>query len=204
MTQAKGQAERYAKALPLDHGWPPFLLVCDVGYCIEVYADFSCTGKAYTQFPDRSGYRIMLDDLRDEVVRGRLKAIWTAPLSLDRAKEALKVTREIGDLLATLARRLEARGHDATKTSGFLMRLLFTMFAEDTGLIPKDSFKDLLRRQRGRPDLLQDQLVELWSKMDTSGLLALWGRRASAFVSSTAIFSRTTRPSRSIPRSWRC
>lgn len=47
MVQAKGQAERYAKALPADHGWPPFLLVADIGYCIEVYADFTGTGKAY-------------------------------------------------------------------------------------------------------------------------------------------------------------
>ncbi|KPF91889.1 hypothetical protein IP81_07430 [Novosphingobium sp. AAP83] len=29
MVQAKGQAERYAKALPVSHGWPPFLLVAD-------------------------------------------------------------------------------------------------------------------------------------------------------------------------------
>lgn len=175
MIQAKGQAERYAKALPTEHGWPPFLLVCDVGYCIEVYADFSGTGKAYTQFPDRSRYRVMLDDLRDVSVRERLAAIWTSPLSLDPSSEALKVTREMGDLLATLARRLEARGHEATETSGFLMRLLFTMFAEDTNLIPKDSFKDLLRCQRGRPELLQDQLAELWSKMDTSGFVGALG-----------------------------
>ena len=53
MVQAKGQAERYAKALPLEHGWPPFLLVADIGYCIEVYADFTGTGKAYAQFPER-------------------------------------------------------------------------------------------------------------------------------------------------------
>ena len=66
MAQASGQAERYAKALPVDRGWPPFLLVVDVGYCIEVYADFTGTGKAYAQFPNRSRYRIMLDDLRDE------------------------------------------------------------------------------------------------------------------------------------------
>lgn len=45
MVQAKGQAERYAKA-PADHEWPPFLLVADIGYCIEVYADFSGTGEA--------------------------------------------------------------------------------------------------------------------------------------------------------------
>src|SRR3546814_12623015 len=43
MVQAKPQAERYAKALPAEHGWPPFLLVSDIGYCIEVYADFSGT-----------------------------------------------------------------------------------------------------------------------------------------------------------------
>jgi hypothetical protein len=69
MLQAKGQAERYAKALPADHGWPPFLLITDVGYCIEVYADFSGTGKAYAQFPDRNGFRIMLDDLRDPAIQ---------------------------------------------------------------------------------------------------------------------------------------
>lgn len=175
MTQAKGQAERYAKALPADHGWPPFLMICDVGHCIEVYADFTRTGKAYTQFPDRSRYRIMLDDLRDEEVRKRLAAIWTSPLSLDPTKESLRVTREIGELLAILARRLEARGHSPSKAAAFLMRLLFTMFAEDTNLIPRDSFSELLKRQRGRPELLQDQLSELWSKMDTSGFVGALG-----------------------------
>jgi hypothetical protein len=175
MTQAKGQAERYAKALPADHGWPPFLLVCDIGYCIEVYADFSRTGKAYTQFPDRGRHRIMLEDIRNDEVRKRLATIWTLPLSLDPSKESLKVTREIGDLLATLARRLEGRGHSPSRTAAFLMRLLFTMFAEDTNLIPRESFSQLLKRQRGRPDLLQDQLTELWSKMDTSGFVGALG-----------------------------
>ncbi len=53
MVEARGQAERYAKALPLDHGWPPFLLVTDVGHCIDVYADFSGTGKAIHPVPRR-------------------------------------------------------------------------------------------------------------------------------------------------------
>ena len=64
MLNAKRQAEDYAKALPVAHGWPPFVLVCDVGHCIEVYADFSGQGKNYTQFPDRQGFRIYLEDLR--------------------------------------------------------------------------------------------------------------------------------------------
>jgi hypothetical protein len=93
MVQAKGQAERYAKALPADHGWPPFILVADIGYCIEVYADFTGTGKSYAQFPDRSRYRIMLDDLAQPEVRERLAAIWDAPTSLDPTARAARVTR---------------------------------------------------------------------------------------------------------------
>jgi hypothetical protein len=31
MIAAKGQAERYARSLPVDHDWPPFLIVTDVG-----------------------------------------------------------------------------------------------------------------------------------------------------------------------------
>ena len=166
MVQAKGQAERYAKALPTDHGWPPFLLVADIGYCIEVYADFSGTGKSYAQFPDRSRYRIMLDDLRDAEVRERLAAIWDAPASLDPAARAARVTRDIADLLATVARRLEKRGHTAERTSSFLMRLLFTMFAEDSGLIPEKSFTNLLKAQRSAPQHLEHQLTALWAAMD--------------------------------------
>jgi len=131
MVQAKGQAERYAKALPTDHGWPPILMVADIGYCIEVYADFTGTGKAYAQFPDRASFRIMLDDLRDPDVRERLRAIWEEPQSLDPTAIAAAATRDIANLLATLARRLEAREHSAERVSVFLMRLLFTMFAED-------------------------------------------------------------------------
>ncbi|WP_066769911.1 class I SAM-dependent DNA methyltransferase [Sphingobium sp. CCH11-B1] len=167
MVQAKGQAERYAKALPVDHGWPPFLLVADIGYCIEVYADFTGTGKAYAQFPDRSRYRIMLEDLRDEDVRKRLRAIWTEPSKLDPTIQSAKVTREIADLLATVSRRLEGRGYDAESVSGFLMRVLFTMFAEDTKvLLPENSFKTLLREHVGNPEMLHHSLSALWKAMD--------------------------------------
>lgn len=166
MVQAKGQAERYAKALPVDHGWPPFLLVTDVRYCIEVYADFSGTGKGYAQFPDRSRYRIMLEDLRDPDVRERLAAIWDKPASLDPAARAAQVTRDIAELLATVARGLERRGHNAELVSGFLMRLLFTMFAEDSGLIPEASFTALLKAQRAQPQHLEHQLAALWTAMD--------------------------------------
>jgi hypothetical protein len=181
MIQAKGQAERYAKALPLEHGWPPILLVTDIGYCIEVFADFSGTGKAYAQFPDRARYRIMLEDLRDPDVRKRLKAIWEDPKSLDPAANSAKVTRQIADLLATVAKRIEARGHPAEQTSGFLMRILFTFFAEDCILIPKGSFTKLLLEQRSKPDILKHQLEALWATMDTGGFSPALGVQLKKF-----------------------
>lgn len=166
MLQAKGQAERYAKALPADHGWPPFLLIADIGYCIEVYADFTGTGKAYAQFPDRSGFRIMLEDLRDPTIRERLRAVWESPKSLDPSAHAAKATREIAILLATVAKRIEKRGFSAEDTSNFLMRVLFTIFAEDTNLIPRGKFSDLLKSQRSHPENLEHQLSALWEAMD--------------------------------------
>jgi methylase of polypeptide subunit release factors len=175
MFKAKGQAERYAKALPLDHGWPPFLLVTDVGHCIDVYADFSGTGKAYTQFPDAARFRIMLADLRDAEVRTRLATIWTAPLSLDPSKEAARVTREIAAHLAELSKRLEKREQNPTRVADFLMRCLFTMFAEDVKLIPEGSFTTLLEKLKTRPDNFVAQISALWAAMDTGGFVGALG-----------------------------
>lgn len=61
MRSAYQQAKRYAEALP---EWPPFLIVCDVGYCFDVYADFSCSGKNYELFPDPRSSRVPLPDGR--------------------------------------------------------------------------------------------------------------------------------------------
>ncbi|OYY67626.1 class I SAM-dependent DNA methyltransferase [Sphingomonas sp. 28-63-12] len=175
MVEARGQAERYAKALPIDHGWPPFLLVTDVGHCIDVYADFSGTGKQYTQFPDAARFRIALDDLRDDAVRSRLATIWTDPLSLDPSKEAARVTREIASHLAELSKRLESREQNPTRVADFLMRCLFTMFAEDVRLIPEGSFTDFLTRMQKRPENFAPNLSSLWQAMDKGGLAGVLG-----------------------------
>ncbi|WP_156681162.1 class I SAM-dependent DNA methyltransferase [Sphingomonas profundi] len=166
MLRAAGQADGYARALPDGHDWPPFLLVSDVGYCIDLYANFARDGRPYAPFPDRRRYRITLEELRDEDVRARLAAIWTAPMSLDPSVEAARVTREVADHLAVLAKDIEAREQNADRVAAFLMRLLFTMFAEDTGLIPKKSFSALLKKVRDRPENLPPQLTDLWKAMD--------------------------------------
>ena len=62
----------------------------------------------------------------------------------DSSRRAAKVTRTLAQRLAELAKLLEKAGHHAEDVARFLMRCLFTMFAEDIELIPRGSFKDLL------------------------------------------------------------
>ena len=104
MVKARGQAEPYAKALPAGEGWPPFLIVVDVGHSIELYSEFTRSGKAYVMFPDPQSFRLKLADLRDEKIRARLAAVWTDPLALDPSRQSAKVTRELAQRLAELAK----------------------------------------------------------------------------------------------------
>ena len=66
MLRAVGQAEQYARALPVEEGRPPFLVVIDVGHTIELYSEFSQTGGSYTAFPDPRSHRLKLADLLRE------------------------------------------------------------------------------------------------------------------------------------------
>ena len=168
MRAAKRQAEDYARALPKEHGWPPIILIVDVGYVIRVYADFSGQGKNYAQFPDRTGYSIPLEGLRDVAIRSRLRAIWTDPHSLDPARHSAEVTRDIAERLARIARNLEGK-HHAKEVAEFLMRCLFTMFAEDVGLLPERGFEKLISAMVETPENFVPALESLWRVMDEGG-----------------------------------
>ncbi|MBN8552294.1 MAG: class I SAM-dependent DNA methyltransferase [Caulobacterales bacterium] len=165
MRHARRQAEGYVFRLPADHPAPPFILVCDVGYVFEVYADFSGSGRAYSPFPDRKGFRIRLEDLRDPAIQDRLRSIWSDPQSLDPSKKAAVVTRQIAERLAAVSKRLE-RTHPPEEVAHFLMRCIFTMFAEDVDLLPRGKFTGLLTDCLDGPESFAPLLEDLWRKMD--------------------------------------
>ena len=77
-----------------------------------------------------------------------------------------RVTREIAKRLAEVSKALEARQHNPEDVAQFLMRCLFTMFAEDVGLLPADSFKTLLQRSVNDPEHFPHRLKSLWQDMD--------------------------------------
>lgn len=178
LLRARQQAEDYARALPASEGRPPFVVVVDVGHVIELYAEFTRSGATYTPFPDPRSHRIRLDQLADPAIRARLTALWTDPLSLDPSRVSAKVTRAVAAELAELAKSLEAAGHAPQAVAAFLTRCLFSMFAEDVGLLPKagteeqGSFVHLLRQYREQPATLVQMLKVFWKSMDEGGFNA--------------------------------
>jgi hypothetical protein len=180
MEDALAQAKGYALALPAEHGWPPFLIVCDVGRAFEVYFDWTGNGKGYGFFPDQSRYRIELKALREAETRQLLAGIWTNPASVDPRRQTVKVTREIAERLARVSKYLEAEQRAQLKTredgmvstgieesSMFLMRMLFCMFAEDVGLLPEKAFQGFLADSIGKSDQYwRSGLNDLWSRMN--------------------------------------
>ena len=167
LLRARSQGENYARALPASEGRPPFVVVVDVGRVIELYADFTRSGATYTPFPDPRSHRIRLEDLRDSGIRERLRAVWLDPLSLDPTRRAARVTFEIAQHLAQLARSLEEAGHEPAAVASFLTRCLFTCFAEDMGLLPARAFSELLDSLQQAPEQFAPMVGELWRAMDS-------------------------------------
>ena len=175
MEAAREQALRYVRALPAAEPRPLFVLVVDVGFCLDLYSNFAEVGDAFVPFPDSRRYRVPLAALADEDTRALLRGIFADPRELDPSRKAAQVTRKLAAQLAALSAQLEGAGHPSKTVASFLMRCLFTMFAEDIELIPKASFSGLLREydtDKLRP-YLADVLTGLWATMDTGGFSPL-------------------------------
>ncbi|MDR0466673.1 MAG: class I SAM-dependent DNA methyltransferase, partial [Deltaproteobacteria bacterium] len=181
MQKARRQGEDYIRSLPAGEGRPPFLIVADVGFCFDLYSEFTRTGGLYLHFPDARSFRVKLDDLAKPETRALFQAIWNDPLSLDPARRAAKVTEEGAARLAELARLLEADGHDPERVSHFLMRCIFTMFAEDVSLIPAESFTRLLEKVLMKPELYDHLVRDLWIAMNKGEVSVALGEKLLRF-----------------------
>lgn len=178
MRDALAQAKRYAVNLPAEHPWPPFLIVCDVGRAFELYFDWSGNGRGYGYFPDQASYRLELHRFAEPEVQAIIRAIWTDPASIDPRAKSAEVSRDIAKRLAEVSKWLEniqrIRTSEASdserslaieETALFLMRIVFCMFAEDVGLLPKDSFSKFLERAVENEAAFEPELRALWTVM---------------------------------------
>jgi hypothetical protein len=98
-----------------------------------------------------------------------LRALFKAPDRL-RPQETLEhVTQQAAREFARLADSLRARGEDPSLAARFLVRILFCLFAEDVGLLPRDLFTRLVAGSVTRPNAFSGRLRELFRTMATGG-----------------------------------
>ncbi|MHB9001112.1 MAG: class I SAM-dependent DNA methyltransferase [Thermoanaerobaculia bacterium] len=171
MQEAFGQALTYSQTIETP---PPFIIITDIGYCFDLYASFDGT-RNYRKFPDALSARIHFDRLADKPQHLELlRKIFTDPHALDPSKRAARITREIAGHIASLARSLEAAKHDPELVAKFLMRCLFTMYAEDVQLLPKGIFSEAVERWIEQPESFPGEVEDLWKRMNEGG--DLFGR----------------------------
>jgi hypothetical protein len=164
MQEAQGQAISYARSMDDP---PPFIVTCDIGYVFELYADFDRSGY-YRPFPNAQKHRLFLVDLAQH--RETLRALFLDPRSLDPSLAKIKVTRTVAERIAEVAKHLEKEGHAPEAIAKFLMRCLFTMFAEDVELLPDRLLKSSLEKPWvGNPTKFKVGIENLWRTMNTGG-----------------------------------
>jgi len=165
MDAARAQAVGYARNLPPSEKIPPFIITCNIGQDFDIHADFSGTARNFSQFPDRRSYRIPLEALRDGQTRALFRTIWQDPASLDPTAARTRVTRDISLTLKQAIDGLERR-HARDVVAIFMMRCVFSMFAQSVGLLPPQAFSALLARAGENPDGAVSLFSDFWAAME--------------------------------------
>jgi hypothetical protein len=168
MEKARSQAVRYALNITPS---PPCIIVCDIARCFDIHACFDGSAR-YQPFPIPEKKRIPFRDLA--IHAELLRTIWLDPYSLDPSRKAKEVSEEVAASLAGLATDLEKAGHPAEFIAEFLMRCVFTMFAEDVELLENKLFTRALEtRWIPKPHQFPTAIENLWQAMNTGSLFGM-------------------------------
>lgn len=158
LAAAYSQLNGYREAL----GNPPLLVVCDLAR-FEIHTNFTNTVPRV--------YRFTLDDLAaspGEPVR-ILRTVFSDPESLRPTRLREELTERAARDFAALATALRARGHHPHAVAHFLDRLLFAMFAEDAGILPRNLIDRLSSATKGDAAGFSASLHDLFGKMAKGG-----------------------------------
>jgi type II restriction/modification system DNA methylase subunit YeeA len=156
LVKAYQQLLQYREALQN----PPLLIVSDID-TIQIHTNFTGTVKRV--------YQLTLDDLLTTAGMDLLRTVFYNPYSLQAPQTATQVTEEAAAHFARLAERLRLSGYAPQVTAHFLIRLLFCLFAEDTGLLPEKLFSRLAVNFRNNPQAFTRQLNSLFEAMAAGG-----------------------------------
>jgi len=157
---------------------PPLLVVCDFDRYI-VKTNFNGTVQDVYEFTNDQIDRP--DNLRT------LRALFENPDFLKPQRTTAQVTEKVAGQMAEVALSLQNRESvelaDARtraevtvaqkknlRIARFLNRIIFCLFAEDTGLLPKNLFTDILKSSLQEPEHFSEAVEQLFRVMARGGL----------------------------------
>ena len=140
---------------------PPALVVSDMDR-IEVHTNFTNTRPII--------HSLTLEDLAagGDKTAGALRilrAVMSEPQALRPRQTPDEVTEAAASRFAELARSMQQRGHEPEPVAHFLNRVLFCLFAEDVGLLPKQLVTNMITARADDPQAFADGLTEVFRRM---------------------------------------
>ncbi len=141
---------------------PPALVVSDMDV-IEVHTNFTNTQPAV--------HTVTLDDLAEDPAGALriLRAVMHEPEALRPEQTPDEVTQAAASRFAEIAGLMQERGHHPETVAHFLNRVLFCLFAEDAGLLPRRIMSDLIASRADDPAAFKAGLSELFRLMADRG-----------------------------------
>mgnify|MGYP000999286562 CR=1 FL=1 len=150
------QLLRYRDAL----GNPPLLVVCDLAR-IVIHTNFTGTVSATHDIPLEQ-----LDVPRNIEL---MQAVFHNPEALRPGRTSAAVTQDAARQFAEIADALRQRGLDPAAVAHFLDRIVFCLFAEDTGLLPDMVFTRIVSKSRVDSARFCKLLGQLFDTMAAGG-----------------------------------
>jgi hypothetical protein len=150
---------------------PPLLITSDI-HTIHIHTNFN-------NYP-RQTHTITFDDILDGSGVEKLTWAFFRPDKFKPAKTQQDITKATADTFLAVAtamkqhQQLTGETHTPEQLAHFLVRLLFSLFAEDMGLLPDNLFTQIVKSRGGNYADLRPLLRNLFASMRDGGTFGLW------------------------------
>jgi hypothetical protein len=155
LAAAYDQLLKYREALEN----PPLLVVCDMDR-FEIHTNFTATVS--------KTHLISLDDLDTPRNIEIMRNVFHDANKLRPDATSAAITQNVAQRLAEVAQGLRKRGLDAMDVARFLDRIVFCLFAEDVGLLPRQLFSKIVDKARN-PEHFAKLIAQLFDAMNDGG-----------------------------------
>ena len=156
LDQAITQAVGYARHLKN----PPLIVVSSFA-TIRIETNF--------QGMELIRHDIALSDLVQTDKSELLRKVFHNPDGLRPDRSVADVTKETAELFSRIVADMEGHVEDQEALARHLNRIIFCLYAEDSGLLPEGLFTSILYENREQPDQSNKSIADLFEKMAGGG-----------------------------------